>query len=358
MQSHEAVELALREAIIAGQYTIGEKLPTERVLLTQFQVSRYGLRQALKVLVDEGLLRAVQGSGYFVEDPRHRQHKQAAQKIIGVITTHLADYIFPPIISGIDSVVSAAGYGLMLSNTHNEFANEQRSLLRMIETGVSGLIIEPTRSAMTNPNLALYRRIALAGTPVVFINAGYAGLADFPTLTVDEASGERQLVEYLLEQGHRKILGLFQIDDQQGVNRMQGFVQAYQAKLAGVTSGNVMLYQSGDRLADLKARIVDQVTGELKPTAIACYNDQLAIRLISWLGEIGLKVPADISLVGFDDYEMSRYLNPELTTVVHPKRLMGEDAGRAVLKAIAQQRPSSHQYPAKLMLRASTRALR
>ncbi|MFD1392300.1 GntR family transcriptional regulator [Lacticaseibacillus jixianensis] len=357
MQSQESVTLALKEAILAGRYAVGEKLPTERMLLQQFAITRYGLRQALKALVAEGLVRAVQGSGFYVADPHHKQRKQAAQKIVGVITTHLADYIFPPIISGIDSVVSAAGYGLMLSNTHNEFENERRSLIRMMDTGVAGLIIEPTRSAMANPNLALYRRIALAGIPVVFINAGYTGLTDFPTLTVDDAGGERQLIEALLRQGHRQILGLFQIDDQQGVDRMQGFVQAYQARQPAVATGNVMLYQSGDRLADLKARVLAVATGERRPTAIACYNDQLAIRVITWLGEVGLKVPGDISLVGFDDYEMSRYSRPALTTVVHPKRRMGEAAGQAVLKAIAHDRPASIQYPAAVVLRHSTQPL-
>lgn len=111
MQTKEAVRLALKEAIMAGRYAIGDKLPTEQALLTQFDISRYGLRQALKALADEGLIRAVQGSGFYVADPRNKQRKQAAQKIVGVITTHLADYIFPPIISGIDSVVSEAGYG-------------------------------------------------------------------------------------------------------------------------------------------------------------------------------------------------------------------------------------------------------
>lgn len=357
MQTQESVKLALKEAIMSGRYAVGEKLPTEQTLLSQFAITRYGLRQALKALADEGLIRAVQGSGFYVEDPHHKQRKQAAQKLIGVITTHLADYIFPPIISGIDSVISAAGYGLMLSNTHNEFENEQRSLIRMMDTGVAGLIIEPTRSAMANPNLALYRRLALAGIPVVFINAGYTGLTDFPTLTVDDAGGERQLVELLLSQGHRRILGLFQIDDQQGVDRMQGFVQACQAQQPTLSTGNVMLYQSGDKLADLKARILDVATGEARPTAIACYNDQLAIRLITWLGEVGLKVPDDISLVGFDDYEMSRYANPPLTTVVHPKRRMGEATGQAVLKAIAHQAPPARQYPAELVVRHSTRAL-
>ncbi|WP_203623615.1 MULTISPECIES: GntR family transcriptional regulator [unclassified Lacticaseibacillus] len=357
MQTKEAVRLALKEAIMAGRYAIGDKLPTEQALLTQFDISRYSLRQALKALADEGLIRAVQGSGFYVADPRNKQRKQAARKIIGVITTHLADYIFPPIISGIDSVVSEAGYGLMLSNTHNEFENEQRSLIRMMDTGVAGLIIEPTRSAMANPNLALYRRIALAGIPVVFINAGYTGLTDFPTLTVDDAGGERQLIETLLKQGHRQILGLFQIDDQQGVDRMQGFVQAYQANQPTLSTGNVMLYQSGDHLADLKARILDVVNGDSRPTAIACYNDQLAIRLISWLGEAGIKVPDDISLVGFDDYEMSRYSRPGLTTAVHPKRRMGEAAGRAVLQAIAHQTPASIQYPAELVMRRSIKKL-
>ena len=183
-------------------------------------------------------------------------------KVIGVITTHLADYIFPEIISGIDRVISDEGYSLFISNTHNTYERERQSLMRMIETGVNGLIIEPTMSALPNANKDLYDQIRELGIPTVFINSTYEHF-DFPYLEVDDTNSEADLINHLIAQGHERILGVFKVDDVQGAHRMQGFYKAYQQHPAIALHSNIIMYQSNDEASN--AQILNKIENARNP---------------------------------------------------------------------------------------------
>ena len=346
------VKEALKEAIISGQYSIGAKLPTETELMAQYDVSRYTIRRAVGDLEEEHFINRIQGGGMFVQDWHREWTNDADSKVIGIITTHIADYIFPSIISGIDRVLSEKGYSILISNTHNDHEKERKSLINMLDNKVAGLIIEPTQSALKNPNMDLYHEIQDDQIPTLFINASYPEL-DFPVITNDDLEAEKEMVNYLFELGHEAILGIFQVGDLQGVHRMNGFIQAYQQQPAIAYKSNLIMYQSGDSFEKVLKRVADYLQGSEVPTAIVCYNDQLAIRVIDFLKSKGLKVPADISVVGFDDYQMSRYISPSLTTLNHNKTKMGEDAGQMVLDIIQDKPVESILYQPPLIKRDS-----
>ena len=153
---YETVKQTLRNEIIDGKYKINEKLPTESALMKRFNVSRYTIRRAVSDLENEHYIYRIQGGGMFVQDWQRDWTKSEKNKIIGVISTHMADYIFPPIISGIDSVVTEQGYSMIVGNTLNDHKRERQTILNMLDLQIAGLIIEPTESAMPNPNLDLY----------------------------------------------------------------------------------------------------------------------------------------------------------------------------------------------------------
>ena len=92
-------------------------------------------------------------------------------------------------------------------------------------------------------------------------------------------------------------------------------------------------------------------------TAIACYNDRLATRVISHLQKQGKQVPTDISVIGFDNYEMAQIISPSLTTANHPKRQLGEDAGKMILKMIAGEEVTSKVYTPTIIKGQSTAPL-
>lgn len=357
MVKYELVKETLRKKIIDGTYKINQKLPTENDLMKHFNVSRYTIRRAVGELENEHYVYRIQGGGMFVQDWQRNWAANDTNKLIGVISTHMADYIFPPIISGIDSVISDQGYSFIVGNTLNNPKRERNSLLNMLDLKIAGLIIEPTQSALPNPNLDLYRQIAEYKIPTILFHSTYPSLT-FPTLLTDDQGGERQLIDYLFKLGHTKILGVFQVDDQQGVNRMNGMIQAYRESAVPLTDSNIIMYQSTDSYQSILKKVDNVLSSEDTPTAVACYNDQFATYLISHLQKQGIRVPTDISVVGFDNYSMAQVLSPTLTTVNHPKRQLGEDAGQMLLKMINGEQVKSKLYETPLIKWQSTKAIK
>ncbi|MHB9775248.1 GntR family transcriptional regulator [Lacticaseibacillus rhamnosus L34] len=356
MSNIDKAEKMLKEKLLSRDYQIGDKLPTERELLADLHVTRYALRQAMKRLRNEHYIVSRQGSGFYVGDPSQPSVKIRDQKTIGVLTTHLADYIFPKIISGIDQVVSDQDYAVVLSNTHNEVARERQSLMNFLDSNISGLIVEPTKSAMKSPNLDIYQELIRRRIPLVFMHAEYPEL-DQPVIKTADEDSEYELVNLLFKAHHRRILGVFQIDDRQGVDRMHGFVRAYQEHPELATDSNLLMYQSEESFEKICLKLKQFLASNNRPTAIAAYNDQLAIKLMSWLQGQGYRIPDDISIVGFDNYSMSEYVTPKLTTASHPKRKMGMNAAQMLLDQISHQSVASVVFPPQIIERESVRNL-
>ncbi|WEV71113.1 GntR family transcriptional regulator [Lactobacillus sp. ESL0785] len=346
------IKESLKKEITFGNFKVNQKLPTETELMQQFNKSRYAVRKALTALQDEHLIYKVQGSGMFIQDWNKKWQVNPESKTIGLICTHIADYIFPKIISQIDSKISEQDYSLLLANTHNQPKKERESLIKMLDSQVAGLIVEPSESAKPSPNLDIYQYIAKSKIPLLFINAEYPEL-NFPSIVNDDCAAEKKLIEYLLKLGHQHILGIFQVDDLQGVHRMNGFVRAYQEIGTDLADSNIIMYSSHDRFNIISKKISFYLHNDQRPTAIACYNDSLALLVLDMLKKANIKVPKDISLVGFDNFDSAAYLNPSLTTMNYERTSVGQEAGRGILKLIQKNHIHSIVHHPKLKLRAS-----
>lgn len=353
---YEKVKTNIRELIKSGQYEVGKQLPTESDLMKKYQVSRYTIRRAMGELENEHYIYRIQGGGMYVDNWQEAQNQKPNNKVIGVITTHLADYIFPSIISGIDRAIASSGYSILLSNTHNDQKQERQSLNQMINSDIDGLIIEPTQSALPNPNNDLYVKLRNSKFPTIFINAHYDN-SSFPYLDVADRETEHKLINTLFDAGHRRILGVFKVDDMQGVDRMRGYLDAYTDHPKSLLQSDLVMYQSSDDVTNIFAQIARRLQVDQRPTAIACYNDQLTIQVMDVVRSIGLHIPTDVSIVGFDDYQLSAYVLPGLTTAAHPKNKMGMDAGTMILQRIAGKKVDPIIYHPKIIMRKSVRKI-
>ena len=180
-------------------------------------------------MANEGWLYKIHGKGTFVGD--RLGEKSNKIKTIGVMTTYLNDYIFPSIILGIDEVLSKAGYNMVLGCTDNRHDKERLCLENFVKADVQGIIIEPTKSALPNPNLDVYKQIINKGIPIFFIHGFYQEL-DCPYVVVDDVEAGYLATDYLIKLGHKNIGGIFKIDDIQGHYRFKGYQMALsQAKL-------------------------------------------------------------------------------------------------------------------------------
>ena len=176
----------IRKEISAGHLKTGDRLPSEKELCDQFGLSRQTVRHATGELEKEGVLTRVRGSGTYLGSPGPAP-RQAENKNIAVVSTYVDSYIFPPTIRGIESVLARAGYSVQLSFTDDLVTRERMILESLLEKdNIDGLIIEPSKSALPNPNLELYRRILKRNIPILFFTS--AGTKQ-GTAPADHAAG-------------------------------------------------------------------------------------------------------------------------------------------------------------------------
>ena len=345
----------ITEKILSEEYQVNDKLPTESKLMEMYNVSRFTVRRAVDELEKENYVYRIQGGGIFVNDWKSKPQTEIKNKTIGLISTHIADYIFPRIIEGIDNYISKYGYSILIADTQNNPEKERKSLTNLLANNLSGLIIEPTRSARNNYNKSIYDNIKSMGIPMISINAFYDDL-DIPYVIMDDVKTGEIATNYLIEKGHKQIVGIFKVDDKQGMDRMNGYIRAYQNHPEISNMGDIMMYQTEEDKTHLFKKIHTVLTqSKFAPTAIVCYNDKLAIQVMNFLKEIGLNVPNDISIVGVDDYQFSKFNNPSLTTIRHPQEKMGYDAGKMIIDLINKQSVESKVYEPELIERESVR---
>ena len=137
----------LKEKILSGEIQAGDKLPSENELSKEYAISRQTVRKALQILQNMGYIYAEHGRGTFCSELVRHTH---TSKNIAVVTTYLSDYIFPRVIAGIDSVLTAQGYSIILKNTRNSRSMEAKCLEELLQKDIDGVIIEPSKSQISD----------------------------------------------------------------------------------------------------------------------------------------------------------------------------------------------------------------
>lgn len=354
------VKEQITDWITSGKVKPGEKIHSENELVKMFGVSRHTVRQAVGDLVHEGWLYREQGAGTFCSFKQEEKEPtvlpaQTNGKNIGVITTYISDYIFPSIIRGIESYLTTQGYSLTFACTDNDIEKEKQCLQTMLSRNIDGLIVEPTKSSVYNPNIPYYLELEQRNIPYLMINQFYPQLAP-PHIVVNDEHGGYIATEHLIKLGHRKIIGLFKTDDLQGVNRMQGFIRAFREHGITFFPDMVISYSTEDMNEKIKHQLNKFYSSDDKPTAIVCYNDQLALMVLDVLRNYQISVPDDVSIVGYDDSFLAEAFEVKLTSVAHPKMEMGIEAAKRIVSAVEgkENNPPSIIYEPELVVRNST----
>ncbi|MBP1995045.1 GntR family transcriptional regulator [Paenibacillus eucommiae] len=343
----------------AGRLKSGDQMLSENELAVLFQMSRQTVRQTFSELEREGWLYRVQGKGTFVTNPLARGlHKVPT---IGVITPCISDYLFPLILRGAEAAARARGYRLLISSTDNEKDKEREILQMLLNEPLSGLIIEPTRSAWGNPNLSYFLSLEQQNMPYMMINECYMEL-NCPCLKVDDELGGFLAAEHLLRMGHRRIAGFFKMDDLQGVNRLKGFIRAHREYQVMIEPDAVIHYTTEEMDTKPFEQAVWMLSRELgAPTGFVCQDDALAVKLLEAARRTGKNVPEDLSVVGFDDSSLATAAEVKLTTLTHPKTDLGRQAAELLMDRIEGKSSDSQAdsliHKPQLIIRESTWSL-
>lgn len=330
----------IKKQIATGTINPGEKIPSEAELTEVFGMSRQTVRKAIQELQYDGYLYTEKGRGSFVSPLDNRQRNGPVltdSKLIGILVAFINDTIFPPILHGIEEILSRNGYSIFWGSTHNEVEREAEALMKMLKHNLAGIIVEPSKSAQPNPNIYLYEQLEKNNIPTVFIHAFYSNHLNPNYVIVDDVDAGRKAVNHLIENGHKKIGGIFKADDIQGHKRYQGFLNGIQAAGLDLRECKVTWiddtfdWNSSQFTTSLQKKYQTHLQNS---TAIVCYNDDLAIALTKILLNLGLKVPDDCSLIGFDNTRHGELTRTPFTSMDHPKQELGRLAAESLIKKI------------------------
>ena len=323
----------IKDKIKNGHFKLGQTLPSENEMTAEYEVSRYTIRKAYEVLEEEGYIYAEHGKGRFLAE--QTIHLKKSKNIV-VITTYISDYIFPRVIRGIDHVLSERGYNLILKNTNNMRKKEIECLQEVIENDIEGVIIEPSRSQLYCQHQSLFKKLEDYHIPYVFIQGMYKQMTSCSYVLMDDYRGGQTITEHLIKEGHKKIAGIFKSDDIQGQERHKGYVKAIQEAGQIYDPELVIWYNTEDRKIQPSEEIKRLLTTYEGIDGIVCYNDQVARDIIEAIKEIGLSVPEDVSITGFDNSNIAQNHPIRLTTIRHPQEELGEIAADLLLRLIEE----------------------
>ena len=324
----------LRQEIREGVYGIGQRLAEERALAERFNLSRGTIRQALKTLEQERLIIRQQGRGTFVANPSYAPAGAAAGAALIAAMVWEKEFYFGAILRAASSQSAMRGY--MLTTGSNLTAEEEeRHVEAFIKNGVRGLIMTPRPKQSS----ATHETLRAAGIPVVMLDVMLPGTEeDF--VSVDNRRGTVLATRHMLELGHRRLayLGTNNPDDIPcRPERLGGFLDA--CGEAGIEVPRPWRLELAEDAYQAPLRSV--LKGKDRPTAFVTYNDDCALRVIVTARELGLKVPADLSVSGFDDTSVARNCDVPITTI-HPEfREVGIEAVNLLVEKMETPRERS-----------------
>jgi GntR family transcriptional regulator, arabinose operon transcriptional repressor len=342
-----------KEKIINGEIKEDEKLPTEQEISNIFSVSRHTVRQSILELEKQGYIYREKSKGAYAKKIDKSQKNK--NKVVIVITTYITEYIFPHLIKGIQDILNSNGYDILLLSTNNEKEKEREQLKKLLEYDVVGAIIEPTASALGNANLDYYNKIKKSKIQYLMINATYDKVGQSYVIMNDE-KGSYILSDYLIKLGHKKIAGIFKEDDIQGLERKKGYLKALKENNIEIDSTIIGDFKTYEEDFYIYAFAKSLLTRDDRPTAIVCYNDKIAVKVIKVAKELNLDIPKELSIVGYDNDEtISEVLDLGITTVNHPKEEMGRKAAEILLSLINKEQDLvQYIYDPEIIIKETT----
>jgi DNA-binding LacI/PurR family transcriptional regulator len=289
----------------------------------------------------------------YVPSATARGLKTRRTRALGVIVSHIDDPFWSEVLQGIDEVLHPAGYSLFVAATHRDRQREKEVVQAMVQRGVDGVILcAPQFSPDQSRVMQAY------GVPMVIVNNEGASDAQYLVYN-DDCYGSRLLARHLIELGHRHVAYMGnQVGGRTTVEREAGFREEMQTAGLEVRGQDVLMAPDGTPNGG-HAGTQQILAFTARPTAIMCYNDYMAIGVYSALRGAGLRIPEDVSVVGYDDITMAAYLLPPLTTLRQFKRDLGAGAANMMLRVLDTRDPAGPQpekisFKGELVIRAST----
>ena len=294
-------------------------------------------------------------------------------RTIGVVAGDIRNPFYASVLRGISNVAEKEGFGLLITNSDESLEQEMRAVDLLVEKQVDGLIVSPCDTRVA----AHLRALHATDTPLVLIDRAVAGL-EVDRIGTANVAAARDAVQRLIQAGHQRIGLIAELVEEEdgGVERfiaralngepvetdalypswqrLLGYVQAHQ--LARLSMDMTLVRRVGEYSADAAAgATLELLKRRDRPTALFTTDGTMSEGAMAAIADIGLMIPAQLSLIGFDDLDWMAFLPPGITTVAQPRMAMGETAARMLMEQIegADMPARTVLMPASIVARGS-----
>jgi DNA-binding LacI/PurR family transcriptional regulator len=327
---YEQIEDQVKHNIISGKYKEGHQLPPELQLSEELGVSRNTVRQALVNLAKDGYIERSKGRGSFVTRKAgvalksSSKRSSVAQDNILILQPrfrieHILHPFYCEVISTIETIFGAENYGLVYSTV-----NSDTQLDELIKrTNAKGIIMAGVSDREVAANLVKY------GLPVASVHEVFPGLP-VSCISVDNVLGGYLATSYLIKQSHRHIAFILSSSyDKVFIDRHRGYVMALEQHRIDYCPELVYIGEPYEREAYETTNQLIASGAEFD--SIVASSDVVALGVMDALFEHGLQIPDDVSLVGYDDLNVSHLTSPRLTTIRQPAIEVGQKTAERML---------------------------
>jgi GntR family transcriptional regulator, arabinose operon transcriptional repressor len=319
----------IRQNILDGTWHNGDSIPPEKVLCAEFNIARGTLRQALQLLEHEGLLWREQGRGTFIRllDQRNPVGSGQGQHLAFVVP-YIRDSSVSTILVGFQQVAEEAGFSVVFNHVENDVHQQQEVIQKLVAQDVKGIALYPVNSDAG----ADIDKLTRAHYPIVLVDRYMKHFSTDYVMT-DHFGGVLRGVHYLFDQGHRRIGFVTWLSPAVSMDhRLLGYRQALRECDIEVDEG-LICHVEGYPTVD-RSPLITYLSDSNNPTAIFAANDQIAIALYRAAASVGLRIPQDLSIIGFDNLDLASHLNPPLTTVAQPFLEIGRQAAQILVSRL------------------------
>ncbi len=332
---YEQIVDDLKGKIATGELKPGDKIETQAELARKYNVSLITVKNALTLMVNEGLLLSRAGKGTFVLEAPAKSAKLGPHKTIGLVLQDLNHPYFSMIVQSVEERAYEMGFNVLVSGSSGNIEKEESQIEKFSTMGVDGLVIASL--SLEYRATDYIQKLHAANFPYVMVS--YIHDPDFWYVGTDQELGGYMATEHLIRTGYRTV-GYVHIGKKNLLSevRKNGYARAlmeldvpYDADFVftldpsrlGVGTDRFQLgYRFGQNFKDIVK----------KPEALFFYNDLSAIGFIQGAAEHGIRVPEDVAVVGFDDATIARFASVPLTTIHQPVDRIGRSAVEVIQK--------------------------
>ncbi len=287
----------------------------------------------------------------YVPDSSAQGLRTRTTKLFGLIIPSITNPIFARMLYAIEERAHELGYDILIAHTYNLVEREAISIRRLLSRRVDGLFISPVYRMETEARA--YRELQTSQTPVVLLGSPAAFCSQFVSVQTEELAASFAATRHLLELGHRRIAYFTgPLPATWAQERYEGFRRAHRE--AGLEVDDRLVFHAGSTIEDGQKAALQFANEKCDATAIQAVNDLVAIGCAETLQQQGVRIPQDLSLVGFGNVLLAEHFRIPLTTIRQPKYRLGNAAVDTMLRLLRGEAVENRRLPGELVIREST----